>query len=755
MSGAARKLATIVALDVAGYSARAEADEDKTTAEVAALRKVIEGIASRHGGRVFNTAGDGFMMEFGASLLAVEAAFELAATCEPKVRVGVHLGDVMVQPNGDLLGHGVNVAARLMAQASPGSVLVSADVRRMMRGPLAQSLRSRGTIKLAKMSETIEVFTFEPDAPPRRGLHGRAAYLRAWVASRISKRVALAGGAVAVAATAVVLTLMLTRFAPQDDVPVASIAVLPFENLSSQKDAAFFAVGVQDEILTRLAKIGSLKVISRASTAHLASRPENLRELARQLGVANVLEGSVQREGDAVRVNVQLIKASTDGHLWAEIYDRKLDNIFTVQSEIAVAIAGALSATVTAEEKRSIALRSTTVPAAYDAYLRGVAQLHQRERGGRAKAAAFFKEAVDLDPEFALAWAYSARLAAQTYSRRETTEAQRAIAREALDTAVRLQPNLPEVQLAQGFYTYYVEDDYARARQQFEKVRSTWPNEIETFVALGSIARRQDRWEESKVHYEKAVALDPLRADLRSSLISVLVGTRDLGAALDAADAALVRWPQDAGFIAEKARILQRLGRLDEAGALLKPLRMQPESNVYRRIVLQAVLQRQYADAIGVLEAHLAGNPDPPTMGSLRLELGRLRGLAGDAVGATSDLEKARAIFATEYLSDPKSSSTLVSLALTYCYLGDREKALTYVQKAMGVSTSGSSRAEDAQMRIWAYFGDRDLAIAALERLQKMPGAYYSPAILRLEPIFDKLRGDPRFDALLKDGVKS
>jgi len=755
MSGATRKLATIVALDVAGYSARAEADEEKTAAEVGALRKVIEGIAARHGGRVFNTAGDGFMMEFGASLLAVEAAFELAGTCEPKVRVGVHLGDVMVQPNGDLLGHGVNVAARLMAQAAPGSVLISADVRRMMRGPLAQSLRSRGTIKLAKMSETIEVFTFEPDAPPRRDLHARVAYLRAWLASRVSKRAARVAGAVAVAAAAVVLTLTLTRFVPQDEAPVASVAVLPFENLSSQKDAAFFAVGVQDEILTRLAKIGSLKVISRASTAHLTSRPENLRLNVDPHRVANILEGSVQREGDAVRVNVQLIKAATDGHLWAEIYDRKLDNIFAVQSEIAVSIATALNATVTDEEKREIARRSTSVPKAYDAYLQGVAALQQRGRGTRAKAAEFFKEAVTLDPNFAHAWAYSARLAAQTYSRRETTDAQRAIAREALDNALSLQPDLPEVQLAQGFFTYYVEDDYARARQMFEKVHATWPNEIESFVALGSIARRQDRWEESKAYYERAVALSPLRADLRSSLVSVLMGTRDLGAALDAVDAALVHWPEDVGFIAEKARILQRLGRLDEAGALLKPLRMRPESNVYRRIVSQAQLQRQYGDAIGVLEAHLARNPDPPTMGSLRLELGRLRGLAGDPIGAVADLEQARAIFATEYLTDPKSSSTLTSLALTYCYLGDRDKALTYVQKAMGASTSGWSRAEDTQMRIWAYFGNLDLAIPALERLQKKPNGYYSPAILRLDPIFDKLRGDPRFDALLKDGGRS
>jgi TolB-like protein len=194
-----------------------------------------------------------------------------------------------------------------MALAAPGSVLISADVKRMMHGPLAQSLRSRGMVKLAKMSETLEVFTFLPEALPPRDLRARLAHLWAKTTSRLSQRWALAGGAAVIAVAAIIGTLMLMRVSREDEAPIASVAVLPFENLSSQKDAAYFAVGIQDEILTRLAKIGSLKVISRTSTAQLASRPDNLRDLARQLGVANILEGSVQREGDAVRVNVQMV----------------------------------------------------------------------------------------------------------------------------------------------------------------------------------------------------------------------------------------------------------------------------------------------------------------------------------------------------------------------------------------------------------------------------------------------------------------
>src|SRR5262245_50174957 len=197
-----RKLATIVALDVAGSSARTEADEGRATAEVAALRGVIDAIAARHGGRVFNTAGDGFMLEFGSSLAAVEAAIELAETCEPKVRVGVHLGDVVVQPNGDLLGHGVNVAARLMAQAAPGGALVSATVRQTIRGPAAERLQSRGHLKLDKMAETIEAFALRTSA-----------------------------------ATIV--------FAPARSAePI--LAVLPFDNLSDDKEMQFFSDGVSE-----------------------------------------------------------------------------------------------------------------------------------------------------------------------------------------------------------------------------------------------------------------------------------------------------------------------------------------------------------------------------------------------------------------------------------------------------------------------------------------------------------------------------
>jgi TolB-like protein len=315
-----RRLATIVALDVAGYSARTEADEAKTTAEIAALRNFIEGIAHEHGGRVFNTAGDGFMLEFGSSLAAVEAAAALARECEPKVRVGVHLGDVVVQPNGDLLGHGVNVAARLMARSEPGSALISADVRRTIRGPVAERLVSRGALQLDKMAESIEAFALG------------------------------AVGSIVVASS--------SKSAE------AILAVLPFENLSDDREMQFFSDGVSEEIIQRLSRGAKMKVIGRTSSFQFRGADKAARTVATELGCSHILDGSVRRAGGQVRIAAHLVEAASQTTLWSDRYDGSLEDIFALQDEISEQIATALDRTFTSFSTKAID------PAVYDLYLR-------------------------------------------------------------------------------------------------------------------------------------------------------------------------------------------------------------------------------------------------------------------------------------------------------------------------------------------------------------------------------------------------
>jgi len=347
-------------MDVAGYSAKTEADEATTTAEVAALRGVIERIAAGRGGRVFNTAGDGFMLEFASSTAAVEAAFALAEQCEPKLRVGVHLGDVAVLPNGDLLGHGVNVAARLMARSDPGSVLVSADVHRTIRGPLAARLVSRGILQLDKMSERIEAFA--PGAEER---------------------------AVAAAPSASRELLL---------------AVLPFDNLSDDREMQFFSDGVSEEIIQRLARGATMKVVGRTSSFQFRGADKTARKVANDLKCTHILDGSIRRAGGRVRISAHLVDAALQTTLWSDRYDRTLEDIFAVQDEISENIATAL------HQRFSSCSTGAVDPAFYDLYLRASPKSFAPQE--LRTCVGLLEVVTERAPDFAEAWSRLAALRA-------------------------------------------------------------------------------------------------------------------------------------------------------------------------------------------------------------------------------------------------------------------------------------------------------------------------------------------------------
>src|SRR5438093_1288597 len=301
------------------------------------------------------------------------------------------------------------------------------------------------------------------------------------------------------------------------------IAVLPFENLSPDPDNTYFAEGIQEEILTRLASIADLKVISHTSTQHYQSKPRNLAEIAKQLGVANILEGSVQKAADQVRVNVQLINAQTDSHLWAESYDRNLTDMLGVESEIAKRIAESLQAKLTGREEEALAVKPTNNPEAYDAYLRGLAfevrsmsgsLPSSSSRGLEEKATSFYERAVQLDSNFAIAWARLSRVDSSIYFDSGTDVTRRDAAKRALEKAQKLQPNSPETLLALGYYQYQVLRDYGPARTTFGRISKTLPGSSEVLMALGPVARREGHWNESMAYHEQALALDPRNVEL-------------------------------------------------------------------------------------------------------------------------------------------------------------------------------------------------------------------------------------------------
>ena len=397
--------------------------------------------------------------------------------------------------------------------------------------------------------------------------------------------------------------------------PEKSIAVLPFENLSRDPNNAYFAAGIQEEILTRLASISDLKVISRTSTQHYQSKPKNLGEIAKQLGVAHILEGSVQKSGDVVRVNVQLIEAASDSNLWANTFDRKLTDIFSVESEVAKAVADQLRAKLTGREQQEIAAKPTDNPEAYDAYLRGLAYTLKTfpTRANVLGAQKYFKEAVRLDPKFALSWALLSYVDARGYITQslQPTVALREEVRQAAETALSLQPNLGEAVLAKGHYHYACLKDYDAAVRYFEEARQLLPNSSRIPELLAYVARRRGQWDRSESYLQEAERLDPRNVNLLTQRATTDISLRRFPEALRKLDEVLNIAPDDPDILVQKAAVAQAEGDLPRASALLAPFHFAVDAaEDLETQVYQAILERRSAQMIPRLKEILA-KPDP------------------------------------------------------------------------------------------------------------------------------------------------
>ena len=348
-----------------------------------------------------------------------------------------------------------------------------------------------------------------------------------------------------------------------------SIAVLPFENLSRDPDNAYFATGVQDEILTRLAKVSELKVISRTSTQQYQSKPGNVAEIAKQLGVAHILEGSVQRATDSVRVNVQLIKADTDAHLWAETYDGKLSEIFKVQSDIALRVAAELEAKLTGRERNEIGAIPTKNEAAYEAYLRGIALDSAQTAEETEESRASFRRAVELDPNFALAWAALTNRESFRYFSDNRTPEQLARAQHAMEMTLKLAPDASESHVAAGSFYYYCPQDFDRALEWFAKARARAPNSASALMLSGAVKRRQGKVDESIELMKQAGNFDPRHNDIWMNLGRSYRGQRKFAQAHAMFDHALTIAPRTTTIVAEKAEVYMAAGDLDNAERVL------------------------------------------------------------------------------------------------------------------------------------------------------------------------------------------
>lgn len=571
-----RKLATIVALDVAGFSARTEANEAKTIAQIANLRPIIEGIATTHGGRVFNTAGDGFMLEFASALSGVNAALELADECRPRVRVGVHVGEVSVQPNGDLLGHGVNVAARLMAKAEPGSATISADVCRMIRGPLAERFVSRGPVQLDKMAETIEIFV------PAAGTHAAAPVERKAAASSAlawklpEPRLAVAIGVAVLALIG--LTVWLTRSGARD-AGAASIAVLPFADMSSEHDQQYFSDGISEEVLNVLAQVKDLRVAGRTSSFAFKGQNKDLREIGEILNVGYLVEGSIRKSGNKVRVTAQLIQAKDGYHVWSNTYDRGLDDIFTVQDEIATAIVTEMGAAVPALAGASRTLKPAERAgdiSAYDRFL--LAREKMTMDGGRAayqEAVKLLDEAIAADPHYApaLAWrSYAEQMLSDAPGAVGATPVSKAlpIVKDFADRALTEDPGSAEGMFALGSYYGLLSDTGGaktldQAIDFLRKAIAIRPNFSQAENDLAYFLGRKGEMAEAMNLLAGVLQRDPGLRDANVVYVNYLISM----GRFDEAEAALAKWakvsPNQSDI--KSARVIALAARGDLAAA--------------------------------------------------------------------------------------------------------------------------------------------------------------------------------------------
>jgi len=545
-----------------------------------------------------------------------------------------------------------------------------------------------------------------------------------------------------------------------------SIAVLPFDNLSDDKSNAYFAEGIQDEILTRLSKIAALKVISRTSTQKYKSAPDNLRDIGKQLGVAHIVEGSVQKIANAVHVNVQLIRVANDEHLWAESYNRKLDDVFAVEGEVASAIADQLNAKLSGTEQKAVTDKPTQNAAAYDAYLRGLAIEHtQYGYEFYQKAARSYVEAVQLDPNFAVAWARLAVLRSFLFFNAvdANTNTPGAV-KEAADRAMALAPEAGESWIAQGAYRYRVLRDFAGAVNAYKQAQTRLPNNSYLLQNLAFVQRRLGLWQEAEATFKKALELDPRDFQLLGSLGGEFYAyLRRFDDARAFMDRALEISPDSASVRGSKAVTFQNEGRLAEAAEELARIPADvTEDFVLSPRINQAMYERHFDTAISVIERKLSSLPAGQPPDSI-VEFALVqRGFCQQWMGRDEEARRSfsRAIEAIKPKPDTPvpadANGTPNTLALAYAGLGEKAKALEQAHRAVKdyeTDAVNKPAAEVALAQIQARFGDHDAAIAALPHLLEVP-AGLTIANLKLDPFWDPLRKDPSFQKLCEEKSK-
>jgi len=542
-----------------------------------------------------------------------------------------------------------------------------------------------------------------------------------------------------------------------------SIAVLPFENLSDAKENAYFADGIQDDILTNLSRIGDLKVISRTSVMSYRGKPATVREIGKTLGVSTILEGSVRREGNRVRVTVQLINATNDEHIWGNNYDRDLIDVFAIQTDLAHEIADALQAKLSPVEKEQIGRKPTQNADAYLLYVQAhdIFNRTDRLRDDIVKAEGLYEEAVKKDPTFALAFAGLGMVENWMYHSFDPTPARRDKAKAAVDSAIRLRPDLPEARLALGFFYYYCDRDdqhYQRALDEFGVAQRSLPNNADVYLAIGAIERRQGKWAQSTANMEKAAALDPKNAWVLQNLSFNYEANRDFETAEKILDRGLAVAPQSFAIRGLKAKLaLEWKGDASVSEKFLAevPAGVDPEGIVTLSRINILILQRRFAEALQLVKkmpketVHGEGTAPTPKA----FFEGILHFMLGEKDKARADFERARVIVEESVRDVPDDPGRHAQLGAIFAGLGRKEEAIREGKRAVELLPESKDAFEGPQVtialaQIYCWTGEKEQALHLIERSLSTPNGINIP-LLKLDPVWDPIRDDPRFKALI------
>jgi TolB-like protein/Tfp pilus assembly protein PilF len=759
---------------------------NEQSAQIEKLREIVRRTeqyrAAKAEGKLLRLpTGDGGALAFRNNpeapvLCAEEIAKALKGHPEIRVRMGIHSGPVNevtdLNEQANIAGAGINTAQRVMDCGDAGHILVSKHAAEDLEqyDQWQPYLHDLGQCE-GKHGERLRVVNLYNDeignsaVPTKCARTAVPGTTRSAAAARNRRRYLIAAMAVAalivLGATGLFLTTRIVhitgRGGAASSVSEKSIAVLPFQNLSDDKSNAYFTDGIQDEILTRLSKIAELKVISRTSTQKYNSAPENLREIGQQLGVAHFLEGSVQKVANAVHVNVQLIRAATAEHLWAESYNRKLDDVFGVEGEVASAIAEQLNAKLTGTEQKAVAEKPTENAAAYDVYLRAVAIDNAIAIDTIKQVADLYAEAVRLDPQFALAWARLAVARSQLYFNGiDLDKNSGAAVKDAADRAMALQPELGEAWLAQGVYRYRVLRDFQGALESYEEALRRLPNNAFVLQQMAHLERRLGQADVAQKHYQAAAQLDPRNISILLFIADTFQTVRRYDEARAVIDRALELAPGNEAALGWKALSFQAEGRLNEAAETLAkaPANSQDEVVAFAR-ANQLIYERRFDEAIAQIQqntpATLANDPRTLTL------LGYCQKFAGHSEEARATFTRAAAAM------KPTPDSVLVidarnlpcHLAWVYAGLGEKEKALEQARHAITDYNNDAlvkPFAEASLAIVQAQTGNIDSAIAALPHLLEVPSGE-TCGDLKLNPLWDPLRKDPRFQKLCSGQV--